>query len=117
MGKPKLLLDENIGFLVAERLRKEKYNTVSVLEKMPGVEDSIVLAKAREEERVIVTLDHDFGRLVFRDLKKHAGVILLRLEHESAENIARVLLDTLKQYGNQLANKFVVASEHQVRIR
>lgn len=117
MGELKLLLDENIGFLVVERLRKEKYDVVSILEEMPGAEDSVVLAQARREKRVVVTLDQDFGRLVFRDSKRHAGVILLRLEHESTENITQVLLNTLEQYGNQLSNRFVVASEHQVRIR
>lgn len=117
MRKPKLLLDENTGSLVVSRLRREKYDVLSVLEEMPGAEDSIVLAKAQQEKRIIVTLDQDFGRLVFRDLKKHRGVILLRLKHESAENIVQVLLNILNQYGDQLSNKFVVASEHQIRIR
>ncbi len=117
MRKPKLLLDENIGFLVIRRLRREKYDVLSVLEEMPGAGDSVVLAKARREKRIVVTLDQDFGGLVFRDLKKHAGIILLRLEHESAENIAQILLSVLKQYGDQLSSKFVVASEDQVRIR
>src|SRR3989344_7464281 len=110
MGKPKLLLDENIGLLVARRLRREKYDVLSVLEEMPGAEDSAVLAKAQQKNRIIVTLDQDFGRLIFRDSKKHRGVILLRMKHESADNIAQVLLNVLKQYGDQLSSKFVVAS-------
>lgn len=117
MKKPKLLLDENIGPVVAGQLREAGYEAVSIFEEMRGVEDSAVLDRAMEEQRVVVTLDRDFGALIFRDSKHHVGVLYLRLRKESAENIAKVLLNALSIHGQELQGKFVVVSDYRIRIR
>lgn len=117
MAKPKLLLDENIGYLTAARLRSVGWDVVSVLEDSRGISDAAVLKKARTEKRIIVTMDRDFGALVFRDSRRHVGVLLLRLQKESADNIFFVLKAVFEQHGESLAGSFVVASESQVRIR
>ena len=117
MIKPKLLLDENIGKKVASRLRDAGWDVVSILEEAPGIEDPKVLKRAVKEKRIVVTLDQDFGTLIFRDSNKHVGVLLLRLEKESAENLFQTINRVLKQYGKALEKKFTVASESQVRIR
>ena len=117
MAEPKLLLDENIGYAVASRLREAGRDVLSILEESPGLEDVEVLKIAKKEKRIVVTLDRDFGALVFHDSKQHVGVLLLRLEKESAENISRTINNVLNQYGKKLERKFTVASESQVRIR
>lgn len=115
--KPKLLLDENIGVIVAESLRREGYDSVSIIETHPGVPDQEVLGLARKERRILVTLDKDFGLLVYANPQKHAGVILLRLNDESPRRVTETLLLILDQFGNQLAGRFAVASEGSIRIR
>lgn len=117
MKKPKLLLDENIGKRVASHLRKAGWDVDSIIEEAPGIEDSEVLKRAMKEKRIVVTLDHDFGALIFRDSNKHVGVLFLRLEIESAENIFHTINRVLKQYGKNLEKKFTVATESQVRMR
>ena len=117
MKEPKLLLDENIGSVVAARLRQEGYDFVSVFEEMRGAEDAAVLAQAIKEQRVVVTLDRDFGALIFRDSKHHVGVLYLRLRKESAEHITKVLLNVLFEHGEELQGKFVVVSDYRIRIR
>lgn len=117
MGKPKLLLDENIGKRVVLALRKSGFDVASILEDMPGSTDVLVLKKARKEKRILVTLDRDFGALVFRDSESHVGVLYLRLQTESAENILFVLRSVLQEYGDKLKKKFAIASERDVRIR
>lgn len=117
MPKPRLLLDENIGHQVSASLKEAGWDVVSVLEASPGVSDMEVMKLARKEKRLIVTLDRDFGTLVFRDSHRHIGVLLLRLQIESPANILSVLLAVLEQYGHNLRHKFVVATDSQIRIR
>ncbi len=51
----------------------------------PG--DHIILARAKAEDRVLVTLDKDFGELIFAEDLPHCGVI--RLSDVSANNTGR----------------------------
>lgn len=104
MEKPKLLLDENIGTLVAKTLRVQGYDVVSILEEEPGMSDSDVLNRA-------------FGRLIYLYSQRHAGVILLRLKDESSQNINYILSKILTDYGSRLIKKFITVSETKVRLR
>lgn len=117
MVKPKLLLDENIGYLAVLNLRKDGYDVASILEESPGATDQEVIRRARSEERIIVTLDKDFGVLVYRDSSKHVGVLLLRIKKESAENISMIISKVLVRYGRKLKRKFTVATETRIRMR
>ena len=117
MEKPKLLLDENIGVITAVRLRKEGYDVVSVLEACPSATDEEVLALAREQERILVTLDRDFGRLVFYYSQRHVGIIFLRLKKESAQSINSVLMKVLKHNADVLKGRFITVNETNVKIR
>jgi predicted nuclease of predicted toxin-antitoxin system len=117
MLKLKLLLDENIGSQVADALSGQGYNVKSVFVDMRGATDEKVLEAAVREERVVVTLEKDFGQLVFHSSKQHVGVLFLRLRIESTENIIHVLLDVLDGYGGKLQGKFTTATEYSIRIR
>lgn len=117
MEKLKLLLDENIGKQVATALRWSGYDIASIFEDAPGSTDEDVLKRARKEKRIVVTLDRDFGTLVFRDSESHVGVLFLRLQKESVEDIIFVLDSVLKRYGGKLKKRFTTASETDVRIR
>lgn len=50
---------------------------------------------ANKEECILITLDKDFGELVFKEKLIHSGVIFLRLKDESVENKKKVLLNLL----------------------
>lgn len=117
MEKLRLLLDENIGARTAQELRLCGFDVASILEDASGATDNTVLKRAQKEKRIIVTLDRDFGTLVFRDSKPHVGVLFLRLQKESHENITSVMMDVLKQHGEKLSRRFTVATEKTVRIR
>jgi predicted nuclease of predicted toxin-antitoxin system len=52
-----------------------------IKDRRPGAEDSVVLALAQTEQRVVVTCDTDFGYLALRSgLPAHCGVVLIRLD-------------------------------------
>lgn len=113
----KLLLDENIGHLAAFELREQGHDVKTILEVSPGLDDEAVLALAKEDARVLITSDRDFGRLIFVNSKKHVGVIYLRLKKESPENIVRAITEVLRQYDGKIRHSFITVSEADIRIR
>ena len=84
---------------------------------VPEISDEEVLEVAQKEKRVIVTLDKDFCSLVFFAGEKAKGVILVRLENESSENIAVVLDRVLTDFMDKIEGNFLVVDEEQIRIR
>ena len=117
MAQLRFLLDEDIGKRTANILRDQGYEIRAVIEEMPGIKDSNVLIEAVKDKRIVVTLDKDFGRLVFRNHEKHIGVLFLRLRKESPENIASAIQKTVEQYGEQLIGKFTTATEYNIKTR
>ena len=113
----RFLVDESAGASVADHLRAQGHDAVSVAESMPQAEDSAILSTAFSQGRIVVTNDKDFGDLVFRSGQAHAGVLLLRLHDESATNRVRVVEAVLQQASQHLPGNFVVATERHIRIR
>jgi len=80
----------------------------------PGDEE--ILAQANNANRVLVTLDKDFGKLaVFYGLSHHG---IIRLVGFSARQQARVCMDVLDRHGAALlAGAIVTAEPGRLRIR
>lgn len=114
----KFLTDENIGIKTVEYLRQHRHNVRSVLEEVSlrGADDDALLNLANKERRIIVTLDKDFGALVFRHLRKSGGVVLLRLRNERESNVIAIL-EHLLNSKPKLAGRFTVVSEDKIKIR
>ena len=84
---------------------------------MRGVEDAAILQRAAFEERIVITNDKDFGELAVRGGHPHAGILLLRLHDDRAANRVRVVERVLRQSAGLLPGRFVVATEHDLRVR
>lgn len=81
----RFLVDENIHTRIVAYLRTEGHDVLSVLETFPNANDAAVLSRARNERRVLITHDTDFGELVFRHGLDHQGIILVRPGDERFE--------------------------------
>ena len=80
----------------------------------PGDEE--MLARARREERVLVTLDKDFGELVAVHSRPHSGIV--RLVNFDARAQSRILLRVLGEYGTELSRGAILTIEPgRVRVR
>ena len=75
----RLLADESVDAMVVETVRTEGHDTVYVAEISPSIQDDEVLSDADRRQALLITADKDFGELVYRQHRIHAGVILLRL--------------------------------------
>ncbi len=83
-------------------------------EEDPG--DEAILAAAREQRRILVTLDKDFGELAIVLRQPHAGI--LRLVDFSARQQAEVCLRVLDAHGPELESGAIVTAEKgRLRVR
>ena len=77
----KLLLDQGLPRLAASILTNAGINTLHVGEiGMATAEDWEILARAHQEQRIVVTLDADFHTLLALSGAKSPSVIRLRIE-------------------------------------
>lgn len=109
----KFLVDANLGRKFVKLLQDAGHDTIFAKDMWPLSSDEEILAKARDEGRVVITNDKDFGELVFRLGKAAAGVILLRTittDTDKRFELARGVLG--KAEGN-----FIVVEEGRIRIR
>ncbi len=114
----KFILDENIGKKVAYFLTELGHTVFRIRELNPGIEDFEVLELAIEKTSVLITLDKDFGELIFKEGKLHKGIIFLRLDDETQTNTIKVLTWLLSIYSeHELTGNFVTVTEKEDKFR
>ncbi|MBC8456830.1 MAG: DUF5615 family PIN-like protein [Deltaproteobacteria bacterium] len=111
----RFLVDECTGPKVAAWLREIGHEVLSVYEEARGLDGDTIIKKAAKEGWILVTNDKDFGEKVYREGQLHRGVILLRLEDESASSKIKIFERLLEVYKDRLQDSFVVVTEKQVR--
>lgn len=85
----KFLFDVGVGAAAERWLAAQGHDVKAVRDLNPGMPDIEILELAAAEQRLVVTMDKDFGELVYRSQRAHAGVLLLRLEAATgAEKVA-----------------------------
>ena len=112
----RLIIDECTGPALACWLREQGHDVVYVGDEAFGMKDAEIIARAASDMRILITNDRDFGDMIFQSHVPHAGVLLLRLRNERPSSKIAVLDRVLKGYGDSLAENFVVATEHLVRL-
>jgi predicted nuclease of predicted toxin-antitoxin system len=112
----RFLVDECVGPYVVQWLRENNYDAISAFEDCRGWDDERILEKARSEGRVVVTLDKDFGEMVFRMRLPHCGIILLRCGYCSHSRKISMMERVLSLPETDLAGRFVVVTESGIRI-
>lgn len=112
-----VLVDVSAGRAVADTLTALGHDVVSVRDRDPKMIDADILTWAVAEQRLVVTMDKDFGELVYRSGLAHAGVLFLRLEDARTAEKAQVVTDIFTNYGSQLPGRFAVYQDGRLRIR
>lgn len=113
----RVLANENVPAALVERFRSAGHDVAWVRERSPGVVDPQVIECAILEQRVLLTIDKDFGELAFaRSLPASCGIILLRLP---MENLARLTVKVTELIGSRddWTGQFAVVEETRVRFR
>ena len=115
----RLLADENVPLPCIGALRADGHDVAAVTEDAPGAPDADVMARARREGRVLLTLDRDFGELLFRQGGAAAppGVVYFRDVPPNPGHVAAVLRDLAARPELEIAGRFTVVSARAVRQR
>ncbi len=112
-----LLADEGVDAPVVARLRQDGHEVMYVAELERGISDDIVLDRANESGALLLRADKDFGELVFRMRRIHAGVVLLRLAGLTMETKMESVSTAFQTHGAQFTNAFSVISPGVIRVR
>ena len=111
----RLLLDENFPHRAASGLAEAGHDVQSVATLSPGIADLEVLALARQQLRVLVTFDADFGDLVFQHgAPPPLDIVYLRLHPMVREEAVALTLQALQ---GPLEGLFVVVTPRGLRRR
>ena len=111
----RFLVDRCAGRRIADRLKALGHDVAEARERTPDPGDDALLAWAVAERRVLVTMDKDFGELVYRQGAAHAG--LIRLPHvPSAERVALIEQILADHSPDQIEGAIVTVRGARVRI-
>ena len=112
----RLLANENFPLDAVESLRAEGHDVVWIREDARGSQDDQVLARAHQEDRILLTFDKDFGELAFRSkLPSTSGVVLFRISTPSSQHIAQVAVQALASRPDW-AGHFSVVEDERIRM-
>jgi predicted nuclease of predicted toxin-antitoxin system len=116
MTKAKILLDSCIWSGAKQDLADAGYNVKWVGDFIEDPGDEIIIELAFTENRVLITLDKDFGELVIFRGKPHCGII--RIVNFSALQHGQISLNILHKYVTELEHHAIITVERdRVRIR
>jgi predicted nuclease of predicted toxin-antitoxin system len=73
----RFLVDRCAGRQLADWLREKGYDVLEARELGPDPGDGALLGHANAERRILVTIDTDFGELVFLHDVAHSGLVRL----------------------------------------
>ena len=113
----KFLVDVGVGRQVEHYLQTQGYDIKTVRAIDNKMLDTEIIRLAVKENRMIITMDKDFGELVYHCGMDHCGVLLLRLEEATSAEKVQVVDDILANYSTQIYHCFCVFQNDKLRIK
>ena len=113
----KFFVDIGVGKKVEQWLIEQGYDVKTVRDIGSRTSDREILRMAVSEKRMVITMDQDFGELVYNSKLPHKGVLLLRLEDAKSDEKVRTVKNILEEYSDKLLDGFCVFKDGKLRIR
>ena len=113
----RLYLDQMFQTSVARVLRQTGYDVIRASEVgQSRADDRQILKKAINDNRILVTLDEHFGDWVVLPLHRHPGVIRVKANPTTADNILAILLPFLQRLSpGSIRNHLVILSSSHAK--
>jgi predicted nuclease of predicted toxin-antitoxin system len=112
----RLLLDTCVWGRAVGELQAAGHDVVWVGDQPVDPGDEEILAQAHREQRILITLDKDFGELAIVRGHTHGGIV--RLVDLAARQQAAVCAHVLTAHGGELlAGAIITAESGRLRIR
>ncbi len=108
----RLYLDQMFRIDVAESLRVDGFDVLRATEVgQERADDKGILLKAVEENRILITLDEHFGDWVVLPLSEHPGVIRVKVNPTTSQNVLKILTPFLQLHTpSAFINMLVIVS-------
>lgn len=113
----KILVDVGVSKAVERWLADQGLDVVAVRDIDPGMPDAVILALAASEQRLVITMDKDFGEMIVRSGQHHAGVLLLRLDDAGSSRKLAVIQHIFAIYSSALPGNYCVYHKNRLRVR
>lgn len=115
----KLLLDQGLPRSASDLLCEAGFDKVHVGDiGLASAEDTEILQKAKEDERVVITLDADFHTLLALTEAIYPSVIRIRIERLRAQALTDLLMTVLDECRQELEEGAAVTIEPtRIRVR
>ena len=113
----KFIIDVGVGRSVEEWLKSQEFTVVAIGSINPEMKDSDIIQLANMKDAIIITMDKDFGELVFREKNTHKGILLLRLEDAKSEEKLAAIQNIIPEHLRKLKNNFSVYQNGKLRTR
>lgn len=110
------LADESCDFAVVRALREAGHDVTAVAEVTPRAEDEAVVELARGQQRILLTEDKDFGRLVYAHEQATGGVILIRYPAGVRSDLPGDVVRLVSERGTDLVGRFAVMQPGRIRL-
>ncbi len=113
----RLYIDQMLRLDVAQALRNEGHDVIRASEVgQARADDAEILERAISEDRILVTLDEDFGDWVVLPLSKHPGVIRLKIDPTTSKNAIDLLIPFLRLHSSgQFRNHLIIVSPKRAK--
>ena len=115
----KMLLDQGLPRTAASLLRERGWDAQHVSERgMSRAEDSAIIALARLEKRMVVTLDADFHALLAVSGATGPSVLRIRMEGQKADQVVALVERVLALASDELnQGAMITLVDGKVRIK
>lgn len=111
------LADECVDAALVSQLRGAGHDILYVAEIASGATDAEARRRARNDSRLPLTEDEDFGELLFRLKLAVPGLVLLRLRPEQHLLKWARLEAAIGQFGDRLFGRYLVIKDTRFRSR
>lgn len=110
-------VDENLPVEVATALAAAGHDADTVVaEELSGAADPDVLTRCSSEKRVLVTLDLDFANIRRHPPARLAGLVVIRLHHQSKPRILALVARLILAMPPELSRRLCIVDETSIRV-
>lgn len=112
----KFLFDSCISKFAVDALRDKGYDAIWIIEEDHDPGDDVILQRAYHEDRILVTADKDFGKLVFVFMRPHPTII--QLVNIRAKDQGKKLLKIIEKYKEEFIHyPLITVDQYKIRIK
>ncbi len=113
-----IYLDQMFKLDVAQALRNDGHDVERASDfGQARADDHQILQRAISQNRILITLDEHFGDWVVLPLRRHPGVIRLKVNVTTSEKVIEVLLPFLRLHTpNEFRDHLIILSPKRSRL-